>query len=237
MTDWAGDADDFGAEVPMLIELAYNPSQPRDSHGKWCGTGIRPAVRALMDRHAGVIGSMPDTGQYDDWGFPHNDPMSKIGRVSGNVIRYHGNLGIDRADMPQLSGSDSAGNYHPSAEMGPRFDSYLASHGVSVQVESVPASSLHATQTTGDARTIAGIAKNIAAGESTKPIFVSADGRVLDGHHTWAAHAITGTPVPVRRANVPINRLLVLAHRFGKENDIQRRAVGVAANPMYARAS
>jgi hypothetical protein len=104
---------------------------------------------------------------------------------SGDTVTYHGNLGIDRADMPQLSGTVH-GKYVPSAEMVPKFIKSMQAKGVKVTRGRVPASSLHPTQTTGDMHAIRGIADSVKAGKETKPVIISSDNRVLDGHHNWA---------------------------------------------------
>ena len=158
--------------------------------------------------------------------------------AGGSTVHYHGSLGISRADMPQLSGT-VRGTYQGSAEVGPKFTEHLRSQGISVTGESVPASSLKPTQADGDMRVIRGIAGSLERGGAVKPVFVSSDGRVLDGHHTWAARVLAGRERPelgmirVLRAGVPIRALLAEAARFGAAEGIARRASGEIANPAY----
>ena len=166
--------------------------------------------------------------------------------ADGDVMHYTGSLGVDRADMPQVSGTLADGRYAPSSEMMPKFLDHLKAKGVAVTRERVPAGSLKPTQTTGDMRAVRGIAGSLAAGDmaDTKPALVSSDGRVVDGHHQWAAHLLgesegtrTGSPPgePVIRAGLPADALMDEARRFAKDQGIQNRKTGVAANPAYAR--
>lgn len=169
------------------------------------------------------------------------DPHGRWTAGAGSTVHYTGSLGIDRAEMPQLSGT-VRGEYRGSAEMQPKFIQHLQDRGISVTHERVPASQLRPTQSTGDMGVIGGIADNITGGHQTKPIFVSSDDRVMDGHHTWAAHLLaeqrTGNPahgqMDVVRVGLPIDRLLDEAHAFGAAQGIERRATGQIANPEYA---
>jgi predicted ABC-type ATPase len=166
----------------------------------------------------------------------------------GDVMNLHGSLGIDRMNMPQVSGLLPDGRYAPSSEMMPKFLEHLKAKGVSVTHERVPASSLKPTQTTGDMRAVKGIAASLASGDlkDTKPVLVSSDNRVIDGHHQWAAHALgtsqgtrTGSAPgePVIRAGLPAAKLMAEARQFAKDQGIQNRKTGDAANPLYARPS
>jgi len=168
--------------------------------------------------------------------------------ADGDVMHYAGSLGVDRANMPQITGTLADGRYAGSAEMMPKFLDHLKSAGVTVTHERVPAGSLKPTQTTGDARAVRGIAAGLAAGDlaDTKPALVSSDGRVVDGHHQWAAHLLaesegtrTGSEPgePVIRADLPAAALMDQARQFAKDQGIQNRKTGVAANPAYARPS
>jgi len=168
--------------------------------------------------------------------------------ADGDVMHYHGSLGVDRAGMPQITGTLADGRYAGSAEMMPKFLDHLKAAGIKVTHERVPAGTLKPTQTTGDMRAVRGIAGSLAAGDlaDTKPVLVSSDGRVVDGHHQWAAHLLgesqgtrTGSAPgePVIRADLPAGELMDQARQFAKNQGIQNRKTGVAANPAYARPS
>lgn len=182
-----------------------------------------------------------------------SDPGATAGKslpwdADGDVMHFRGSLGVDRADMPQVSGTLADGRYAPSSEMMPKFLDRLKAQGVPVTRERVPARSLKPTQTTGDMRAVRGITGSLASGElaDTKPVLVSSDNRVIDGHHQWAAHVLgetegtrTGSEPgePVIRADMPAEQLMAEARQFAKEQGIQNRKTGVAANPLYARPS
>jgi hypothetical protein len=173
---------------------------------------------------------------------PEPGPWSR----SGEMVTYHGSLGIDRSQMPQLSGVAADGKYHPSSEMVPKFMAWMRAQGVHVQERRVAAASLLPTQTTGDAKAIRGIADSLKSGElaDTKPITVSLDRRVLDGHHNWAARLLAdaegGTPglgvgMRVVQVGVPMTDLIEMARAFAATQGIRPRATGVAGNPQFAR--
>ena len=95
-------------------------------------------------------------------------------------------------------------------------------------------------------RAVRGIAGSLASGDlkDTKPVLVSSDNRVVDGHHQWAAHLLgesegtrTGSAPgePVIRADLPAARLMDQARQFAKDQGIQNRKTGAAANPKYAK--
>ncbi len=50
--------------------------------------------------------------------------------------------------------------------------------------------------------------------EQTKPIIVSEDNFVLDGHHRYFAAKQSRTAVPVVKVYLPINKLLKLAFEY-----------------------
>jgi predicted ABC-type ATPase len=197
-----------GDTISGQLDLAYNPLQPRDTHGRWA------------------------RGPGPPWEPAH-----------GGMVTFHGSLGIDRAAMPQLSGiraSDQA--YVPPSQVLPAFAAHLRAQGVPVTEEHVLASSLHPSQATGDERVIHDIAGELASGKlaDTKPIVISSDNRVIDGHHTWAGRLLadmhTGqqTPMPVVRIGLPAGQAMAQVRSFAASQGLTSRAAGVMANPEYA---
>jgi hypothetical protein len=167
--------------------------------------------------------------------------------TSGDVVHYHGSLGINRADMPQLSGTLTDGSYAPSSVMVPQFIDYLRAQGISVHSHRVPARSLRPTQTTGSMKAIRGIADELKDGRmtDTKPITVSMDHRVLDGHHNWAGRLLAdseggrpGLPagMPVVQVGLPMRELITQAKAFGQIHGIKQRKTGEHANPAFRMA-
>lgn len=158
----------------------------------------------------------------------------------GKTLHYAGSLGIDRGDMPQLSGMVN-GQYRSSAEMTPQFLDQLRSKGIGVTDRNMDAAELKPTQTTGDPTKIRQMADRFKTGQSTsKPIVISSDNHVLDGHHNWAgqrlADAETGVahPMPVHQVNLPMSKLLDEARSFAAQHGLENRKQGEFANPAFA---
>lgn len=233
------------------------PQHARYSKGKSGGT-VSAQMAAPLTISGQAAGPLDLAGWHDSWRHQPRGPrgqwMSTPGshggkplpwHAEGDVAHYHGSLGVDRADMPQVSGTLADGSYAPSKVMMPKFLDHLKAEGVPVTRERVPASSLKPTQTAGDMRAVRGITASLASGEmtDTKPVLVSSDNRVIDGHHQWAAHVLAdakGTRagsepgVPVIRAGLPAAQLMDQARRFAKAHGIQSRKTGQAANPEHA---
>lgn len=159
--------------------------------------------------------------------------------AAGGHVNYHGHMGIDRQDMPQLSGLNHQGEYHSSAEMQPKFRQFLAGKGVKTTERTARPEDLRPTQTQGDMKPIRAIADQIKAGKPTKPVVVSSDGRVLDGHHNWAAHVLANSEghkgrMRVIQAHEPMAALTGHAHEFAASQGLRSRKTGEIANPKYA---
>jgi predicted ABC-type ATPase len=172
----------------------------------------------------------------------HRDAGGKWS-VSGGVAHFKGHKGIGRQDMPQLSGMVD-GQYRSADEMVPQFIKHLRAQGVNVTTKRVPPQSLKPTQATGDMKVIGGIADALRNGSmaDTKPIVVSSDGHVIDGHHTWAARLLADhegarlpAGLPVHQTDLPIDQLLSAAHTFAGMHGIKSRRTGQNANPAHAK--
>lgn len=158
-------------------------------------------------------------------------------RIDGSVAHYQDNMGVDRAKMPQLSGKDTSGTYRASREMTPMFLDDLHKRGVRVQERRIAPGRLKPTQTTGDQEKIEGIADALKSGtmQDTKPIVVSRDNRVLDGHHNWAGRLLADKEggrsglapgMPVHQVDLPMSELLKAADKFGVKHGLHKRAQG-----------
>lgn len=158
----------------------------------------------------------------------------------GETVSYHDSLGIKRSDMPQLSGS-VRGEYQPSSVVVPKFLDQVKAEGTSVTREEVAPESLKPTQRDGNTSAIRGIADALKSGDiaGTKPVIVSSDSRVLDGHHNWAgnllANSETGkhSAMAVIRIGLPIGRLIDRARAFASQQGIESRgAQTVTTRPV-----
>lgn len=83
--------------------------------------------------------------------------------------------------------------------------------------ERAPVGSLRATQKEINAEKAEGIAQDKGRGWlSERPIMVSHDGYILDGHHRWAAMMLLGesNEIWVQRIGLPIEPLLAYARAY-----------------------
>ena len=114
-------------------------------------------------------------------------------------------LGVSRADMPQIH-----------ADHYPELFNYLKQHGASISKGSVPATELKAVQ---GEFSDAGVEKMMRKGGVTadgtkKPLIVSADNYIIDGHHRWLAAYNLEEEVPIIKFGLPVKELLQLVKDF-----------------------
>lgn len=116
-----------------------------------------------------------------------------------------GNLGIDRVNMPQIASA-----------LVPEFVAQLTASGVTVSNESFPAHALRATQNKLDAAKIRNEIERGDLEHLRKPVVVSKDHFLLDGHHRWAAIVIMnpGAVMSIIRVGLPIGELIARAREF-----------------------
>lgn len=132
--------------------------------------------------------------------------------------------GIPRSEMPQIA-----------PELLNSFQDRLREQGIVFGRDDADPRFLKATQSELDGRNVGGIAKKIAAGQfdlESNPLWVSADGHVLDGHHRWAAAAAVSAgcdgciDLPVVKVDLPIHELLAIANQFNDDMGVQRKSFG-----------
>jgi 8-oxo-dGTP pyrophosphatase MutT (NUDIX family) len=172
------------------------------------------------------------------------ESLSALGDTDEHgVLHYRGSMGVDRGDMPQLSGMVD-GVYHHASEVTPQFLDQLRSQGIRVTDRDIPAGDLKPTQTNGTPEKIRQMADLFKSGKAkSKPIVVSSDNRVLDGHHNWAGQHLadieTGKPHPMRvhQVDLPMRDLLKHAQSFADTYGLKNRKVGEFSNPAYAAAA
>jgi N12 class adenine-specific DNA methylase len=118
-------------------------------------------------------------------------------------------LGVPRAAMPQVETKDR-----------PALMDWLKSQGVRSNTETVDPGTLKPTQAEfSPTKTKAAgqqMAADRAAGRPVRPILVSKDGYVIDGHHQWLAAKAAGEQVPVIRVDAPAAQALQTIRRFPK---------------------
>jgi hypothetical protein len=112
-------------------------------------------------------------------------------------------LGLSREEMPQIRLFDL-----------PEFLDFLRNNHVSARDEIVPAAELKPTQKeiNGDKAR----AFKPGFGGSSKPLLVSRDGYIMDGHHRWMNAVWNKQMLPITRLGADIRDLLKLARKFPK---------------------
>jgi hypothetical protein len=114
-------------------------------------------------------------------------------------------LGIPRDEMPQVKSDD--------------YDALIAhlqKKGIKMKKKSVKASILKATQKNFNSDKIVKAIGNIETLGKAKPIIISSDNYVIDGHHRWLAAKNVGTNIDVMQASAKVDELLKAVHSFPK---------------------
>lgn len=170
--------------------------------------------------------------------------------VPGTNLFCGGNLGIERAKMPQLSGKPRPGSRADSkskndkgeVNLGEEFQQHLRDKGVEVRDETIPASQLRASQAELVGPNVAWMmtegAEMLGIGQTGRGnrIFVSRDGYVIDGHHRWAATVgmdssdgkLGDLQMDVVVIDMPISDVLREATRFADDEGILPKAAKAA---------
>jgi hypothetical protein len=122
------------------------------------------------------------------------------------VAKLPAGLGIPRSQMPQIRSTDV-----------PDFLRWLVKdQRIPVKRQMTPVGRLTPTQKELD---LEKVSKLMGQPEQLrKPLIASREGRILDGHHRWAAlyRLDPNVRVPVYHVSLPIKGLLNVGHRFGK---------------------
>lgn len=148
--------------------------------------------------------------------------------------------GIPRIAMPQLGGMPVPGS---QADKLPRtseggvdgtdaFIKHLGSLGIKVTLRKESAAKLKASQAELVGPKVAGIMRASDFDPGEKPIFVSRDSYVIDGHHRWAAVVgrdaadgrLGGSRMNTYKVNAPISRILRIANKWANDFGIQAAA-------------
>ena len=115
-------------------------------------------------------------------------------------------LGISRSNMPQVASKDMF-----------ELINFLSKKGVSTVKKTVAAKSLKATQVDFSKDKIVSAIDRFTKAEGVgKPLLVSADGYVIDGHHRWLAAYNTNSPVHVYATNMKAKELIATLREFPK---------------------
>lgn len=160
----------------------------------------------------------------------HDDARQAADRHARYAEMFKPSLGIKREDMPQV----------PNGIKGKFLDELRAKGVCCDHIDADPAA-LKPTQTDYSAENMDWLTGEARAGRfaSDNPILVSADGRVLDGHHRWAVAAMEGLRLPAVKVGLPMAELLKVADEFNQRHGIERRGTtGIDMRaPAMAKAS
>jgi uncharacterized protein (DUF1015 family) len=114
-------------------------------------------------------------------------------------------LGIMRDKMPQVRSKD--------------YDElivHLKKNGVRVQRKTVKANTLKATQSDFNVDKIVDKISKIRTLGKAKPLIVSSDNYIIDGHHRWLAAKNVGGSIDIMQSNVKVKELLKQVYSFDK---------------------
>ena len=114
-------------------------------------------------------------------------------------------LGISRDKMPQVKSKDYD-----------ELIKHLNKNGVRVTKKSVKASTLKATQKDFNVDKIVGAISKIKTIGTAKPLIVSSDNYIIDGHHRRLAAKNVGDSISIMQSNVKVKELLKHVYSFPK---------------------
>ncbi len=127
--------------------------------------------------------------------------------------------------MPQVKTQD----------LGKALD--MVADKVKVTKETIPASKLKKSQKELIPSKVKGIAKKYDNPSDMKPLIISKDNHIVDGHHRWAAAIYKwgeDVKIPVHRINLTINNAIKLSKHIA---DTINEAMSIAARRKWARKS
>lgn len=159
--------------------------------------------------------------------------------VEGTNLFCAESLGVPRVNMPQLSGIPIPGtpadaldkDYKGGVNLGPAFQDYLANKGYSMETTTEDPAYLRASQSQLNGVSVAAIMNRTGIDLSDRPIFISNDNYVIDGHHRWAADIglrYSDSPdlrIPVTRIDAGIVTLLHAATEFTSKMGMPSRTI------------
>lgn len=120
-------------------------------------------------------------------------------------------IGVSREDMPQFQGMDF-----------PAFLSHLKSSGAKTEECVIRAYYLKPTQAEINEEKVEALIPKIKSGAEKKPIIISSDDYILDGHHRWAASERIDPKLGMNciRVDLPMDQLLDKAKSFVSAKDL-----------------
>jgi hypothetical protein len=163
--------------------------------------------------------------------------------------------GVPRVEMPQLNAVPEQGSVaqtFPRSPTNPKkvdgaepFVAHLRTLGIGLlkDREAVPSAKLKASQAEMNAVQVGQLMQRPELIErDQKPIFISRDNYILDGHHRWAASVgldakdgrLGDSTIVVRQLDAPITELLHLANDWTAQVGLRRQRHGERGYQKYA---
>lgn len=164
---------------------------------------------------------------------PHTAESVEGKKIDKNWTAFDkesGTLGVPRAEMPQVK-SEARG----------ALVNFLKARGIEAKAGMISPSKLKPTQAEFNPEKVQAAREHTG---SERPILISSDGHVVDGHHQWiAALDDPTTPMPVIRLNAPIDKVLADMKEFpstetakGAEAPKTEKPVAPSSKPLSERA-
>lgn len=198
----------------------------RDEIGRFAPDAASAAADVVVDGHRVRVAPAAAPALIEDLGNrPESSDLTKVS-INGhpNLFATVAHNRLRRVDMPQI----------PSDRLDD-FARVLRQRGVAVRTVRVDPADLAATQNELDGRKVGQMITAIRTGTMSttdKPPWVSSDGKVLDGHHRWAAEAVLSVGEGPRKMTVtevaaPMTVLMGMARAFAFDEGIDAKRHGM----------
>lgn len=185
-------------------------------------------IATLTDKMAKMINKAVKSGEK-----PPDFDLCKVSSPGTNLFCQE-TLGIPRIQMPQMRGIPVPGTHAATlkaskktgkVDLSAEFIDHMKANGISTTEESISASHLRASQSQIVGSRVVQLVNEANAGTRDlreKPIFVTRDNYIVDGHHHWAADVAYNYQhgkdykIPVHKLDCDIGKALDMANEFTK---------------------
>jgi hypothetical protein len=191
--------------------------------------GVELERKVIEDRAAGALNLtrvLEPLAPRDDVGLFARDKGTGAPGEWRQFPEESGSLNVPRASMPQVKSE------HRGALV-----QFLKGRGITHSQEEIAPNILKPSQAEFSP---AKVEKALSFEGKPRPILVSSDGYVVDGHHQWLAalDSAPDTPIPVIRLDAPIQQTLIEVARFPSSGvDEASAALGAAGETVAAKSS
>ena len=238
------ETDDHGSkDNPIVCGSDVNKAAKLLAEGKHVRLSQPEQVSTLVDKMASMINDAIAKGEVP----PHFD-LCKVS-VAGANLFCEQSKGIPRVKMPQMRGIPVPGSYAATlkaskktgkVDLTQQFLDHLTEEGIKSELTDVRASYLRASQNEIVGARVAQLIEETDAGDRDlreKPIFVTRDNYIVDGHHHWAAIIAHGADkgkdykIPVYKLNMDIIQALDMANEFTKQSGLAPKTGSAPSEP------